>query len=232
MSPQEHNNEKKVKDAARKVFHSEGFAGSRMQTIADEAGINKMMLHYYFRSKQQLFDVIFEEDYMTLMAPLAKILRNPALHVEDQVITFSRRYHDTMMRNPKFPLFMIHEFAKNPGRILELAQKAIPVSKADEPDHPELSATTFMDQIDEGIKEGKYNDDIDAQSLAVSMLGMCMYPFTGRTVVQTAYQMTDEQYDDFLEKRKEEVIRHTFRILMKPEYYQNWKQEYQKKQKQ
>ena len=222
MINKDSNTEEIIKEAARNVFQREGFAGARMQAIADEAGINKMMLHYYFRSKQHLFDVIFEEDYSTLMAPLAVILRNPELHVEEQIVTFVRGYHDTMTEHPRLPLFLVHEFAKNPHKVLEMAQKAIPVSKSDEPAHPRLSATTFMDQVEEGMAKGHYND-LDARQLAVSMLGMCTHAFISRISVQTAYEMTDGQYLKFLDERKEHVIDHTFRILMKPDYYKKWK---------
>src|SRR5262245_51487236 len=51
--------EERIITAARKVFLSKGLAGARMQDIADEAGINKALLHYYFRSKEKLFDMIF-----------------------------------------------------------------------------------------------------------------------------------------------------------------------------
>ncbi len=227
MTSKDKNTEQIIKDAARNVFQREGFSGARMQTIADEAGMNKMMLHYYFRSKQHLFDVIFEEDYSNLMAPLAIILRNPELHVEGQITSFVRGYHETMIEHPRLPLFLIHEFAKNPHKVLEMAQKAIPVSKKEEPDHPRLSATTFMDQIEEGKDRGHYND-VDARQLAVSMLGMCTHAFISRISVQTAYEMTDEQYLKFLDERKEHVIDHTFRILMKPDYYKKWKKQYQK----
>ncbi|MDG5767596.1 TetR/AcrR family transcriptional regulator [Balneolales bacterium ANBcel1] len=231
MSEVEKNTEQAIKEAARKIFQIDGYAGARMQAIADEAGINKMMLHYYFRSKQHLFDVIFEEDYTTLMAPLAVILRNPELHVEDQIITFVRRYHDTMITHPRLPLFVVHEFSKNPHKVLEMAQKSIPVSKSEEPGHPGLSATTFMDQIDEGKARGHYHPDVDAGQLAVSMLGMCTYAFISRISVQTAYELTDEQYDKFLEERKEHVIDHTFRILMTTDYYEQWKEKNQKEKK-
>ena len=227
MTNKDHNTEEVIKEAARIVFQREGFSGARMQEIADEAGINKMMLHYYFRSKQHLFDVIFEEDYSTLMAPLAVLLRDPELHVEEQIIRFVRGYHETMIEHPRLPLFLVHEFAKNPHKVLEMAQKAIPVSKSDEPAHPNLSATTFMDQIEEGRHRGHYHD-VDARQLAVSMLGMCTHAFISRISVQTAYEMTDEQYMKFLEERKEHVIEHTFRILMKPDYYKKWCIKYQK----
>ena len=47
--------EQKILLAARKIFFQKGLAGARMQDIANEAGINKAILHYYFRSKDQLF---------------------------------------------------------------------------------------------------------------------------------------------------------------------------------
>ncbi len=51
--------EQNILNAAISVFQKKGMAGARMQEIADEAGINKAMLHYYYRSKQLLFDAVF-----------------------------------------------------------------------------------------------------------------------------------------------------------------------------
>ena len=59
MSEDKPNTEQAIKDAAKKVFMLYGLKGARMQTIADEAGINRAMLHYYFRNKEKLFEVIF-----------------------------------------------------------------------------------------------------------------------------------------------------------------------------
>ena len=53
--------QERIKIAATKVFTLKGLEGARMQDIADEANINKAMLHYYFRNKKQLFEIIFEE---------------------------------------------------------------------------------------------------------------------------------------------------------------------------
>ena len=53
--------EQRILAAAKKIFLSKGLDGARMQDIADEAGINKAMLHYYFRSKDKLFEMIFED---------------------------------------------------------------------------------------------------------------------------------------------------------------------------
>ena len=59
--------EQKIREAARKVFQAKGMHGARMQDIADTAGINKALLHYYFRSKDQLFEAIFKEALQQLI---------------------------------------------------------------------------------------------------------------------------------------------------------------------
>ncbi|MFW6157387.1 MAG: TetR/AcrR family transcriptional regulator, partial [Balneolaceae bacterium] len=59
--PKDQETEAQIFEAAQKVFQRNGYAGARMQEIADEAGINKSMLHYYYRSKEKLFQAIFRE---------------------------------------------------------------------------------------------------------------------------------------------------------------------------
>ena len=69
------NTQEKILDAARKVFVTKGMDGARMQEIADEADINKALLHYYFRTKQQLFDAIFEESMGKLVPNVMEIFK-------------------------------------------------------------------------------------------------------------------------------------------------------------
>lgn len=208
-----------IREAARKVFQREGYEGARMQAIADEANINKAMLHYYHRSKEKLFDEVFEEDYMTKLVPLIMILRDPSIPVEEQIIRFTREYLNTMIAEPRLALFIMYELGRNPDRLLKMAKKMVPVSQTDETDHPKFSATTFMDQIREGIEKGIYND-INPDHFAVSFLGMCTYPIAARSTVRHAYQMDDSQYNAFLRERKYQIVEHAFRVLMKPEYFE------------
>ena len=53
--------EDKIFEAATEVFVSKGMDGARMQDIADHAGINKALLHYYYRTKDHLFNAVFEK---------------------------------------------------------------------------------------------------------------------------------------------------------------------------
>src|SRR3954466_15937412 len=53
--------EQLIKKTAKKVFFQKGFLDATTQEIADEAKVNRALIHYYFRSKEQLLDVILEE---------------------------------------------------------------------------------------------------------------------------------------------------------------------------
>ena len=65
-----------ILNAAKEVFQQKGMAGARMQEIADRAHINKTLLHYYFRSKQLLFEAVFKSAFKLLAPQLNKVLNN------------------------------------------------------------------------------------------------------------------------------------------------------------
>ena len=69
------NTEQSILEAAKIVFIKKGMEGARMQEIADEAGINKAMLHYYYRSKDKLFEAVFKETFLKLVPNLIEIVK-------------------------------------------------------------------------------------------------------------------------------------------------------------
>src|SRR5690349_8657956 len=87
----DHNTEKKILEAARKVFLAQGMAGARMQDIADKAGINKAMLHYYFRSKDKLFEMIFKEA-MAGFVPWANAVFDADIPLFQKIEQFTSEY--------------------------------------------------------------------------------------------------------------------------------------------
>lgn len=218
MTKKDQNTEQQIKEAARRIFHREGLDGARMQTIADEANINKAMLHYYYRSKEKLFNEVFEEDYINLLAPIIQITRDPSIHVEDMIRLFVQRYLDVMTANPQLPLFLMYEIARNPERLLSITRKYAPLSETDDSDHDKMQAMTMIRQIEKGQNEGRYNP-VNPEHFSVSLIGMCVYPIVAKQTLMQAFRMNEEEYQNFVEERKEEVVDHAFRILMKPEYY-------------
>ena len=91
--------EEKIFSAAREVFHRKGFAAARMQEIADEAGINKAMLHYCFKNKDQLFEAVFLNAFGQL-APQINEIFNSEETLFVKIEKFTESYISFVMENP------------------------------------------------------------------------------------------------------------------------------------
>jgi len=109
--------EEKIFNAARIIFQKKGFAGARMQEIADEAGINKAMLHYCFKNKELLFKAVFMNAFGQL-APQINEIFNSEESVFDKIKKFTHSYISFVIHNPYLPQFVIQEMNNNPAFVM------------------------------------------------------------------------------------------------------------------
>jgi TetR/AcrR family transcriptional regulator len=116
---QDKNTEQRIIDAAQKIFQVKGLAGARMQEIADEAGINKAMLHYYFRTKDKLFDHIFKIA-ANILFPKVLIVLNTNSRLEDKIKNFVIEYITFIKAHPYLPQFILQELSNTPDRIIDI----------------------------------------------------------------------------------------------------------------
>ncbi len=184
--------ESKILYAAHKVFVNKGFDGARMQEIANEAEINKALLHYYFRSKEKLFEAIFE-DAMGKFVP--KIFETFASDTDflKKIEIFVEEYIDLILENPLIPIFILQEINRNPERIVNMI-----ISKGA---NPQLLQLLIQKEVDSGIIK-----PIDPRQLFVNILSLCIFPFAGRPLIQgVLFQNNKEEYEKFLVSRKKEV---------------------------
>ena len=119
VKTKDENTESQILNAAKNVFQRKGMDGSRMQEIADEAGINKAMLHYYYRSKQMLFEAVFKGAFSLLAPQLNKIL-NDDNSLEEKIKNFTSSYISFIVKHPYVPNFVIQELNRNPDFILKM----------------------------------------------------------------------------------------------------------------
>jgi AcrR family transcriptional regulator len=188
-----HSTEQRILAAARNIFIKQGMVGARMQDIANEAGINKAMLHYYFRSKEKLFEMIFQDAMTKLMSRINAIFTgDQPLFVKIEM--FCREYTETVIENPYIPLFIIHELNREPQKFAETVWR--------EDKKPPLKI--MMEQIEDEIKKGTIKP-IEPFQLILNMLSLCIFPFVGKPILQHVTGMNNEQYLQMLEQRKSEV---------------------------
>ncbi len=185
--------EQRILAAAKQVFIRKGMDGARMQDIADEAGINKALLHYYFRNKEKLFEVIFIEAAQRLF-PLINEIFTSDLPLFEKITRFCEEYITMVQENPYLPVFVISEISKDP----DLFINKVMVNNG-RPDPRPLIA-----QIQEEVAKGTIRP-IDPIQLLLNMVSMVIFPFVVQPMFQRIVGVTDEQYRMVQEKRKKEI---------------------------
>src|SRR5689334_10623217 len=96
----DHSTEEKIKLAARKIFTQKGFSATRTRDIAEAAGINLALLNYYFRSKENLFNIVMMENLQQFLLALGGSLRDEKSSLTEKVATIATNYIDMLKANP------------------------------------------------------------------------------------------------------------------------------------
>lgn len=193
--------EEKIIKAAEEVFLESGYVGARMQTIANKAEINKAMLHYYFRSKDLLFEKIFEEKIKTFFPQISEQLRGETNFIL-KVEIFIEQYLQLLAKYPFLPLFIIST-VNNPEK-KQFIDK-LPV---------ELLKEIFIDGYFESYSAGKIKE-INPMQFALSVISMCVFPFLMRPVIQEKFGSDPAMFDFLIQQRIEELKKYV-RLILEP----------------
>lgn len=180
--------EKIIIKAAHEVFIEKGLQGARMQEIADRAGINKALLHYYFRSKDKLFDAVFQDIIKEIIPAVSEKL-NEGLEMKELIKAFVGFYNDFFRANPMLPQFFFHEIWQHPDKLAAFikSQKINPKDMIEKHKDkiPKTGGTEFF-----------------AQHMIANIIGMTLFPHIGRPLFQRVFfDNNDGTYDKFLSER-------------------------------
>ncbi|MBN1408502.1 MAG: TetR family transcriptional regulator [Calditrichaceae bacterium] len=183
--------------AAMEVFVDKGQYGAKMQEIADKAGINKALLHYYYRSKEKLYVHIFKFIFKKIMDEVVELLHSD-LPFEEFLKTFISKYIDVLIKNHRFPMFIMRELSQG-GKIVSNALKeAIP---------SELSAhSPGIEIIEEAMNRGEIVK-MDPRQIILTVIGSSLFYFMGEPIIRVLL-LNEESFDRerFLEERKEAIF--------------------------
>ena len=181
--------EEKIFNAARTVFQKKGFAGARMQEIADEAGINKAMLHYCFKNKQLLFEAVFKNAFSQL-APQINEIFNSQDSVFEKITKFTRSYISFVIHNPYLPQFVIQEMNNNPEFVMSFM-------KNENRPNPSLLIAQIEKEMADGIIK-----PLNPKQLLMDIFSMTVFPFAAQTMVKGMFEISDAEFNAMMEERK------------------------------
>ena len=181
-------------NAAREVFTQKGFAATRMQEIADVAGINKGLLHYYFRSKNKLFHAVFDEAFGQFALRINEVFAAD-MPLFEKIEAFVSRYMDILIANPALPSFVINELNQKGGAFVNdlMNRKSKP------------NPLPLIGQIQMEVQAGRIRE-VNPFHLVLNMISLCVFPFIARPLFQGIARVDDQAYLKIMDNRKQEII--------------------------
>ncbi|MEX0982910.1 MAG: TetR family transcriptional regulator [Bacteroidales bacterium] len=170
--------ETKIVKAAELLFYQKGKAGTSMQDIADEAGITRTLLNYYFRSKDKLFEAVFRTAMERFVPALAEMLHSN-MPFSEYLPGMIETMIDTLIENPHIPVFVLQELSSNPGRMAQIIKEM------------GINSEVAMEKL---ISNADFvNLPFDPRHAIMNVISLCIFPFASRPVVQEVIFGGDEE---------------------------------------
>lgn len=197
--------EERILEAAVREFMAKGYAGARTAAIAEAAGVTHAMLHYYFRTKDKLFDRIIESKIVTLRDIMLASLGDPSVPLFDKIRTAIEKHQDFIAANPDLPRFMINEVLSRPERIPMVIEQL--------KRHTPLVVESLQRQIDEYAAKGLCRK-VDAGMLMLDIVSLNIFPFTAKPMVNALLGGMMEDMEAFVEARRKENLETIMRKII------------------
>lgn len=188
------NTENAILRAAEEIFFDKGYAGAKTTDIAKKAGVNHAMLHYYYRTKEKLFLIVFKRNVELLANSVFSVIGKTG-DFKEVISEAISNHFDFVRKNPKLVLFIINEVnsSQNSERIWQEVSQPIfsNVVKA------------VVDRINIEKEAGNIGD-IDPLNFVFTAISLNLFVFMARPLLSN---FTGQEFEVFLNARKEENIR-------------------------
>ena len=193
MKEQDINTEATILAAAKKMFVKHGLEGAKMQQIANEAGMNKALLHYYFRSKDKLFEAVLESVFSEI-APVIQRFYEGKIPFLEKISLFVETYIDLIKKNPFLPQFVFNELNRSPQRLIKIMRSM------------GVNPQVIISQLKAEVESGKIKP-FDPMQLLVNILSLTIFPFIAKPILKGVILGDDEdQFNHFIEERKSHIM--------------------------
>lgn len=195
--------EQRIFEAAKRVFVTKGMDGARMQDIADAAGINKSMLHYYYRSKEKLFERVFAERIAVHNARILQVLGAP-IGIREKLSMMVEVQFEVIGEDSHLILFLLTEMNRNANIVNNL----LVINGIDE------AIASLKTQMVQEALDGKINPQVQPEEVLLDVLAMIEFPVIAAPLLHKILFAGDiAEYQRLLATRKRHILYVLNRIL-------------------
>jgi AcrR family transcriptional regulator len=192
----ETDTKQRILDAADEIFVRHGIDGARMQEIADHAGVNKALLHYYFRSKANLARAVWLRIASSFVPGIFEMMASD-LSLDDKIDRFVDAYHTMLTRHPYLLAYVITEAARHP----DLVDDFFSTEKRQ-------AARRMINKLREQIAErleGKNIAPVSADQFLVTLTSSCLFPFAAQPMIADVLGLGPAGVRAFMKRRRREL---------------------------
>ena len=193
------NAQEKILVAARELFTKQGYAAVKTRDIAAAAGINIALLNYYFRSKEQLFEQVMQENFGAFVKGVTEVINNPDNSLEEKIDLLVVTYMDMLEKNPNMPLFVLNHVSQNKSKI-DIKEK--------------MMSSVMMKQFHAGVGAGHYSH-IHPSQFMLNLLGLVVFPFMARPMLLSGPESGDPNFLIQIMKQRRAYLPHWIKALIK-----------------
>lgn len=194
---EQHNTEELILLSAEKEFLEKGYSGAKTTAIAEAAGVTHAMLHYYFRTKDKLFEKIIADKMAKLGEILFGVLSNRDLTLRENIELGVSSHFDFLAANPTLPRFIFNELYCNPQRLETMKNSILAMASQ--------TIGNLQQVIDENAALGRCRR-VNAAMLLLDIVSLNIFPFVAEPIINVVAGCVFESKDDFLERRKRENV--------------------------
>ena len=189
--------EQAILEVAERLFLEKGFAMTSTTEIAKEVGCNQALIHYYFRTKDNLFNVIFEQKFKTFFQGIFETRSTGTMNFQDKLRNIIESHYDLLIRNPRMPSLILNELSRQPGQLNMLREKLHAL--------PEKLFAELNEELQTEIEKGSIRY-ISLLDLLTSILSLNVALFIMMPVVEKILQWDETQKEFIIAHRRAENV--------------------------
>lgn len=184
----------RILHTARKLFIKNGYTGTSIRDIANASGTNIAYVNYYFESKYNLFEIIFDEAFDILINRVFATL-NSDLPFFEMVESWINTYYEILPEYPQIPIFILNEVNQNPDALIKRVLRR----------NPQAIFTRLSQRVEEEVKKGTIKD-IPVIDLGLNVLSLCVFPFMFKILALKVAKKSATEYNNVMAEHKKYVI--------------------------
>ncbi|MEA1875032.1 MAG: helix-turn-helix domain-containing protein [Bacteroidota bacterium] len=186
------NSEETILKAASEIFIEKGFDGARMQEIADKAGLNKALLHYYYRSKDKLFRAVFNKVFQQLMDGLVSVFEEN-MSVFETIRIFFKEHQKVLITYRHLPVFILNELQRDPNIVVDMFDT----------NRLEKIRSIFLQHIEKEKQAGIIRQSIQPMEVFINILSLSIFPYAAKPLITRFIGINESTFYDMMEARKD-----------------------------